>query len=116
MDTGVGHADDAEVSLMLRVPGFKSATSAFVIEFEVQCKSFCTFIVEMVSSKLPSLQPIYSHSVILFINGSLMFDSMRHKIYRWLFEKRCVASILFLRYLIIIISASTNARKDDNLN
>ncbi|XP_065067296.1 endosome/lysosome-associated apoptosis and autophagy regulator family member 2-like [Rhopilema esculentum] len=47
MDTGVGHADDAEVGLMLRVPGFKSATSTFVIEFEVQCKSFCTFIIEM---------------------------------------------------------------------
>ena len=66
MDTGVGHADDAEVSLMLRVPGFKSATSAFVIEFEVKCKSFCTFIVEMVSSKFPLLQPICSHFVILF--------------------------------------------------
>ena len=48
IDTGVGHADDTEVGLKLKVPGFKRPVSAIIIEYEVMCKSFCAFIVEVV--------------------------------------------------------------------
>ena len=51
MDTGIGHADDAETGLIFRVPGFKDDRATIVLEYETHCTSLCTFILESVSDR-----------------------------------------------------------------
>ena len=60
MDTGIGHADDAETGLLFRVPGFKDDKATIVLEYETHCTSLCTFILESVSDRLYLLWN-YSH-------------------------------------------------------